>query len=148
MWQFWLILSGIFFIVEILTVGFLIFWLGVGALIAMVVSFFTSNVIIQTAVFVLSSTILLFATRPFVNKFLHNKKFAKTNVYSIIGQEGIVTEDINLIEATGQVKVGGETWSATCKGNGTISKGTNIVVLAVNGVKLLVEPLRNSTYSN
>ena len=39
MWQFWLIASGIFFIVEIITVGFLVFWLGIAALITMCVSF-------------------------------------------------------------------------------------------------------------
>ena len=140
MWQFWLIAAGVFFVAEIITVGFLIFWFGIGALIAMLVSFFTDNVIIQATVFVVSSTILLFATKPFVNKFLHNKKFESTNVYSIIGKEGIVVEDINPIEATGQVKVDGELWSANCNGNVTIPKGTTITVLKVNGVKLLVEP--------
>lgn len=35
MWYIWLIASGIFFIVEIATTGFLIFWLAIAALIAM-----------------------------------------------------------------------------------------------------------------
>ena len=68
MWQIWLIAAGIFFVAEIITIGFLIFWLGIGALLAMIVSFFTSNIIIQTAVFVISSTILIFTTKPLVNK--------------------------------------------------------------------------------
>ena len=55
MWQFWLIAAGIFFIGEIITTGFLIFWLGIGSLLAMIVSFLTDNIIIQTAVFVVSS---------------------------------------------------------------------------------------------
>ena len=55
MWQIWLIASGIFFVIEIFTVGFLIFWLGVAALIAMLISFITDSVIFQTAVFVISS---------------------------------------------------------------------------------------------
>ena len=37
MWQIWLIASGVFFILEIFTVGFLLFWLGVAALLATVV---------------------------------------------------------------------------------------------------------------
>ena len=69
MWQFWIILSGIFFVIEMATVGFLVFWFGIGALLAMIVSLFTSSIAIQTTVFVLSSTVLLFFTRPFVNKF-------------------------------------------------------------------------------
>ena len=62
MWQIWLIIAGICLIIEIMTVGFLIFWFAIGALLAMVVSFFTNNVIIQTSVFVISSTILIFVT--------------------------------------------------------------------------------------
>lgn len=148
MWQFWLIASGIFFIAEIITVGFLIFWLGVGALLAMVVSFFTDNLIVQTAVFVVASGLLIFITKPFVNKFAKTKKPVPTNFYSLIGQEGIVTEDINLIQGTGQVKVSGEVWSATCNGNVTIAKGTTIKILEVNGVKLLVEPIQEHATIN
>ena len=60
MWQFWVIIAGIFFVIEMATVGFLVFWFGIGALAAMVVSLFTTNIAIQTAVFVISSAILLF----------------------------------------------------------------------------------------
>ena len=55
MWQIWLIISGVCLIIEIMTVGFLIFWLAIGALFAMIVSFFTNSLLIQTAVFVISS---------------------------------------------------------------------------------------------
>ena len=37
---------------------------GIGALLAMLISFLTNNIIIQTAVFVISSGILIFATKP------------------------------------------------------------------------------------
>jgi membrane protein implicated in regulation of membrane protease activity len=147
MWQFWLIAAGIFFICEIITAGFLIFWLGVGALIAMIVSFFTGNLIIQTAVFVLSSAILLLATRPFVDRFANNKTSVHTNAYSVIDQEGLVIEDINPVEGTGQVKISGEVWSAICKGNTTIKKGTTVKVLDIKGVKVLVEPLESTIYN-
>ena len=43
MWSFWLIAAGIFFIIEIFTTGFLIFWLGLASIIAMIVSFFTQT---------------------------------------------------------------------------------------------------------
>lgn len=141
MWQIWLIAAGIFFVAEIITIGFLIFWLGIGALLAMIVSFFTSNIIIQTAVFVISSTILIFATKPLVNKIIKNDKTVSTNVYSIIGKRGIVIEDINLVEGKGQIKVDGEVWSAICNGNVTIPSGTEITVLEIRGVKALVEPI-------
>lgn len=144
MWQIWLIAAGIFFVAEIITVGFLIFWLGIGAILAMIVSLFTDNIVIQTAVFVVSSTILIFATKPLVNKFTKNDKKVSTNVYSIIGKKGIVIEDINIIEGTGQIKVNGEVWSAICNGNITISSGTEIEVKEIRGVKALVEPINSN----
>ena len=70
----------------------------------------------------------------------HNPSKINTNVFSLVGKEGIVIEDINPIEATGQIKVGGERWSATCKGNNTILKKTVVKIIEVDGVKLLVEP--------
>ena len=94
MWYIWLIAAGIFFIVEIITVGFLVFWLGVSALLAMVVSLFTDNLFIQTLVFVISSCILIPLTKPLVNKFISKDDDVKTNAFSLINKVGIVTMDI------------------------------------------------------
>ena len=147
MWQFWLIASGIFFIAEIITVGFLIFWLGIGALITMIVSFFTSNLIIQTTVFVISSTILIFATRPLINKFA-NTKTTSTNAFSLVGKKGIVAQNIDSIRGTGQIKVQGELWSAISKDSDIIPKNTEVEILSIKGVKLIVTPVRVSSTLN
>ena len=141
MWQFWLIASGVFFIIEMITLGFLVFWFGIGALLAMITSFFTDNIIIQSSVFVISSGLLIFATKPFIKKFAKNNDTVPTNVYSLVGKIGKVTEDVDNIQGTGIVKVAGEEWSAICNGNITISKGTEIKVVEIRGVKALVEPL-------
>ena len=138
MWQLWVILAGIFFIIEIATVGFLVFWFGIGALIAMVVSFFTDSLAIQTTVFVLSSTILLFFTRPFVNKFSSNDE-VQTNAFSIIGKKGIVKQTIDPVTGKGQVKIGSETWSAKSADDVKIEKGTEVEVLDIDGVKAVVK---------
>lgn len=141
MWYIWLILSGIFLIFEIITTGFLVFWLSIGALITMVVSFFTSNIVIQTSVFVVSSAILILTTKPFVKKFAKTKS-VKTNAFSIVGQNGIVIKDIDSINSTGQIKVDGELWSAVGKNDINIEKGTEIEVLAIDGVKAIVTPIK------
>ena len=141
MWQIWLIASGIFFICEIITVGFLVFWLGVGALIAMLVSFFTSNIIIQMSVFVISSGLLIFATRPLVNK-ISKKDVVPTNVYSLIGKKAVVTEDINWITGKGQIKFEGEIWSAKSKEQINIPAGSEVEIVSIEGVKAFVKPLK------
>lgn len=140
MWQVWLIIAGLFFVGEIATVGFLIFWFGIGALIAMIVSFFTSNIIIQTTIFVISSTILIFATKPFVKKFADVKK-TNTNVYSIIGKKALVIKTIDPIHSVGQIKINGEVWTAESENNQVIDKGSEVEILEIKGVKAVVKPI-------
>ncbi|MDR0978830.1 MAG: NfeD family protein [Lachnospiraceae bacterium] len=145
MWQVWLILAGVFFILEAVTTGFLIFWLGLGAIIAAVTSFIPfvgDNVFIQTAIFVISSTILILSTKPLVNKYFDNKKSVLTNSYSLIGKKAIVIKDINSLDGTGQIKVNGEVWSAKPEiDDGTIAKGTEVEILGIDGVKTVVTPV-------
>ena len=142
MWQIWLIIAGVCLIIEIITTGFLVFWFSLGALLAMIVSLFTENIIIQTTLFIISSTILIFATKPFLKKFEKHDESVKTNVYSIIGKTGIVTTDIDSINGTGQIKVDGEIWSAIGEKELTISKGTEVEIKEIKGVKAIVAPLK------
>ena len=141
MWKLWLIIAGLFFIGEIATVGFLIFWFGIGALIAMIVSLFTTNIIIQTTVFVISSTILIFATKPFVKNFADVKN-TNTNVYSIIGKKALVIRTIDPIHSVGQIKLNGEVWTAESENNEVIEEGLEVEVLKIKGVKAIVKPVK------
>lgn len=150
MWQIWLLLAGLFFIGEIITIGFLIFWLGIGALLAMIVSFFTTNIIIQTAVFVISSIILILATKPFVKRFVDVKK-TNTNVFSIIGKKALVIKEIDPINAKGQIKVNSEIWSAESENGEKIEEGSEVEIIRINGVKAIVKKvstINNLTNSN
>ena len=149
MWQIWLIIAGLCFIIEMATVGFFVFWFGIGALISMVVSiFFPDNIILQAAVFVISSVILLLLTKPLVNKFTKKDKKIETNAYSIIGKKGIVVQDINPTFGVGQIKISGEVWSAKTSDETTIEKGTEIKVIQIDGVKAVVEPVKVSSAIN
>lgn len=144
MWQVWLIIAGFFFIAEMITAGFLVFWFGIGALIAMVVSFFTSNAIIQTTVFVVSSSILLFATKPFVKKFA-DVKTLKTNAFSIISKKALVIKEINS-HSVGQIKINGEVWSAEAEDNNeTITNGSEVEIVKIEGVKAIVKAVKSSS---
>ena len=139
MWKIWLIISGICLIVESFTLGFFVFWFSIGAIFALITSLFTTNIIIQSTVFVITSTLLLLLTKPLIKKFVKTPKTKPTNVYSIIGKEGIVLETIDSINGTGKVKVNGELWSAISDSN--IEKNEKFKVISVNGVKLKVEKI-------
>ena len=139
MWIFWLIVAGIFFVIEMATIGFLVFWLGIGALLAMFTSFITDSILVQSIVFVVTSTILLIFTRPLVNKFIKVPKELKTNAYSIIGKKGIVISKINNIDGTGQIKIDGDIWSAKSLDEEDIDKNTEVEIVEIDGVKAVVK---------
>lgn len=141
MWQIWLVLAVFFLALEIVTTGFLVFWFSIGALIAMCSSFFIESTIIQTTIFLISSTILLFATKSFVQKVTKKDMNIQTNVYSIQNKIGKVTLDINPIEGNGQIKVNGEVWSAKSSNDIPIPKDTEVLVEKIDGVKAIVRPL-------
>ena len=143
MWQIWLIAAGVFLILEIFTMGFLVFWLSIGCLLAALISLITDSIIIQTAVFVISSGLLIFATKPLVKKFAE-KDNKKTNVYSLVGRKAIVTEDIDWASGNGQIKFDGQVWSAKSSEQINISKGTEVEIEKIEGVKAFVKPIKET----
>ncbi|MCI9365245.1 MAG: NfeD family protein [Clostridia bacterium] len=142
MWYIWLIAAGVFFIAEIITVGFMIFWLGVAALIVTILSLFVSNIFVQMAVFLILSTLLLLFTRPFVDKFANNKETVlTTNVYSIVGKEAIVVKTFDSSSKIGQIKVGSEKWTARSANDEIYSEGDTVRIDSIDGVKAIVSKL-------
>ena len=125
MWAGWLIVAGICFVIEIYTIGFFVFWFGIGALITMLSSFFISW----------SYDLFYNASK----KFIKEDQTTSTNVYSIIGKDALVIENIDNITGEGKIKVNGEIWSAISDTN--IEKDTKVKVLNINGVKAKVEKI-------
>ena len=140
MWVVWLILCGVFLLIEIYTVSFLMFWPGIGAFLAFITSLITDNEVIQIAVFVISTTLMIIFMKPLVKKFFKNNDNTKMNNSSLIGKTGIVVKDIDTINSIGQVKVNGELWSAFTEDE-NIKSGSTVSVLAIEGVKLKVKKI-------
>jgi membrane protein implicated in regulation of membrane protease activity len=64
----------------------------------------------------------------------------KTNADRCIGKDAIVTQDINNIEACGQVKADGKIWTARSSDDSVIPEGALVTVEKIEGVKLIVTP--------
>lgn len=141
MWKLWIIASGIFLILESITTGFLIFWFAIGCIFALVTSLITESIVAQTTVFIITSTISIFATRKLCNKFLQNNK--PNTINTTVGKVGKVTVTINPIDGVGQVKVAGETWSAMSEKGEVIKEGTKVKVNSQAGVKVVVVPVED-----
>ena len=149
MWQVWLILAGIFIIFEmIIPTDFLIFWVGIGALISCVTSMFVDNVTAQIVIFCISSILLIFCTKPFIKKFMKKTPDVNTNAYSIIGKKGLVISDIDPVSNSGQIKVDNEVWSAKTLGTEVIQKDTQVTVTAIEGVKAVVSANKKAEIKN
>ena len=142
MWYIWLIAAGVFFIAEIITVGFMIFWLGIAAVIVCLLSLVIDNLFIQMAVFVVLSTLLIFLTRPFVEKFVIKKdEKVITNAFSIIGKQAKVTKTMDSITKLGQIKVGQETWTAKTANDTILEEGDVVKIDSIEGVKAIVSKI-------
>ncbi len=112
-------------------------WFAAGSLVAMIAAALHAEIWLQIVLFLVVSATLLAALWPFTRKML-NPKLAKTNVDAVVGQQGHVTEDIDNIDATGQVKLGGMYWSARSASGQQIPKGTLVQVERIEGVKAFV----------
>lgn len=134
----WLAILVIMAVIEIITLGLTTIWFAGGALVAFIVSLLGASIPVQITVFVVISLILLFSTRPLALRFF-NKDRIRTNAEGLIGRSGIVLEEINNLHAVGLVQVDGLEWTARATDGGTIEKGREVVIRAINGVKLIVE---------
>ena len=123
----WLGLAVIFLIVEGSTVNLVSIWFAVGALGAMVADLLGAWWWLQILIFLAVSGAMLAGLRPLFRKFI-KPKVVPTNVDSVIGSAGFVTEDIDNLSAKGQVKLGGMYWSARSTSGEKISTGREITV--------------------
>ena len=137
-WAIWLILSGIFFVIEICTITFMMFWPGVSAFIAAILAILGIPLEIQIIVFSILSIVLIIFTKPLTKK-LFKSSDVTTNIDHIIGKKGIVIKEINSSEGKGQVKVAGEIWTAVSEASENILIDTPIEVIGIDGVKLKVK---------
>ena len=137
-WVIWLIASAIMFIMEIFTVSFLIFFPAVGAFLAFLCAIFGASMTVQGIVFFVSSILLIIFIRPIVTKFFKTNNVTM-NSQSVVGKNAIVIKSIDNLHGKGQVKVAGEIWSAVSATDEDIEEGATVIVLKIEGVKLIVK---------
>ena len=78
--------------------------------------------------------------RPLVRKILR-PGISRTNVDAVVGSQGFVTEAIDNLAASGQVKLGAMPWTARSTSGDPIPAGTKVSVDRVEGVKVYVTPV-------
>ena len=134
---FWIIAAVALGIIEAVTVNFITIWFAIGAVLAFLTAIFSDSVLVQLSVFVIASVVTLILTRPLVKKLLRNKTVA-TNADRVINKKAFVTQTIDDISGTGQVKAMGQIWSAKSEDGVSINEGEEVIINKIEGVRAVV----------
>lgn len=135
----WLLIAVGLFVLETATYQLISIWFAVGALLAALAVSLGAPLWGQVLVFLVSSIAVLIIARTALKDRLKVKK-APTNADRLIGQTGVVKEEINNELETGRVFVGGLSWMARNDDEGVIAPETLVIIQRIEGAKLLVKP--------
>lgn len=136
----WLVIALLFLIAELGNPG-LFFFLSfcLGALAAGFLTLVTENIVAQSLLFLTGSIIAGVVLIVCFKKRMRQSHYA-TNAHALIGKHAFVIQTIHP-EQAGQVKVGGEIWSARALNSGKIEKEAVVEVVAIRGVHVLVKKI-------
>ena len=135
----WVILLIAFVVGELITVGLTSIWFAAGSLVALLAAVLGANPVVQIILFLVVAVGLLAATRPWAKKYI-NSRTQRTNADRVIGETIRITERVSNLDQTGMAVVHGQEWTVrTRNDNEIIEPGEEAKILAISGVKLIVE---------
>ena len=102
----------------------------------MVISAIGGSIQLQIIFFVAATVILLIFTRPLAVKYIRK---TSTNIDGLVGKQAIVTEKIDNLVGTGQVKIDGNVWTARSENGFIIDEREVVEIVKISGVKLIVK---------
>ena len=135
----WFILLVVFVILEAATIALVSVWFCIGSVVAWLISLAGASLSAQIIIFLVVSLICLIFLRPLVSKYVKKDEESKTNIDALIGQKAIVTEKIDNLRGSGELKINGQLWSAKNLKDEIIEKGNIVIIRKVQGAKLFVE---------
>ena len=141
---FWGAIAIVMILLELANPGVLQIWFAIAALCSAIVAWIApANYAVQIIVFLVVSAVLAFiGSKFFSNKDEDNQSKTQNPVFSILGKQAIVTKEINNLNGSGQITVGGETWSAKSNSDEVVKEGTKVNVIEIEGVKAVVEIIK------
>lgn len=145
-WIIWLVLGVVLIIAEVFTLGFVLFWFGIGAVAASLVGLMGGGLLLQFLVFATVSIALTAMSRTIFAKYLsHRDEDAmKMGMDSLPGQVGTVTSPSKGALKEGAVKVYGSTWTAfPADGESEFTEGEKVEVVSVKGSSIYVRRIQN-----
>lgn len=140
LWWVWMILAALFVVGEIFTASFFLLWFGVGSAIAGLLALFGLGAAWQWVGFVVVSSVLFAVSRKFANRVSKDQP-PGIGADRLIGEEGVVLEEISNADNIGRVRMGKEEWRAESDSGENISAGLRVEVTRISGTHLVVIPV-------
>jgi len=140
-WILWLVIGVALIIAEIFTLGFVLFWFGIGALAAAIVGFLGLGLGWQFGAFAFVSIALTAMSRTIFARYLpHNEgNGMKSGMDALPGKIGTVSTASKGALNEAAVKVFGSTWTAfPVDGETELSEGEKVEVVEIKGSSIYV----------
>ena len=139
-WWIWMGLAAAFLIGEILTAGFFLIFLSIGAAAAGVLALLDVGYAGQFIVFIVVSGILFVFGRRFADR-VTEKQPPGIGADRFVDQIGIVLEKVDNAGNTGKVRIGQDEWRAISQTGEVLSEGTHIKVTQIDGTRAVVKTI-------
>ena len=136
-WVWWMIAAGVLAVGEIATLGFFLGPIAIAALTAAIVALIGGGLAAQWIVFIAVSLASLLVLRPIARRHLRTPAQLRTGTAALVGRQAVVLERVD--RDGGQVKLGGEVWSArSYDDDDAFEAGTRVEVMQIDGATALV----------
>jgi membrane protein implicated in regulation of membrane protease activity len=136
-WVWWMIAAGVLAVGEIATLGFFLGPIAVAATLTAIVALAGGGLAVQWIVFIAASLGSVLVLRPVARRHLRTPGRLRTGTAALIGGRAVVLERVDA--NGGQVKIGGETWSARAYDeDDAFEPGARVEVMKIDGATALV----------
>ncbi len=145
-WIVWTVLGVILIVAEIFTLGFVLFWFGLGAFAAAIAAMAGVGLVGQFGIFAIVSVGLTVMSRTIFAKYFSRDDGSevKMGVDSLPGQIGTVTISSSGALHEGAVRVYGSVWTAyPADDQVALIEGEKVEVVEVKGSSIYVRPVKN-----
>lgn len=140
-WAVWTGLAVLLGMAELMSLDLMLAMLAVGALAGAVTAALGAGVPVQVLIAGATSVAMLWLVRPSLVARLHKGPDLVLGTSKLVGQRGVVTRRITGLEV-GQIKIGGETWSAApYDEHEAIEIGATVEIFEIRGATAYVHPL-------
>ena len=136
-WVVWSIVAIALALGEVATLSLFLGPIALAALLAAVVSALGGGLVVQLLVFIVGSLASLALLRPIAVRHLRTPARLRTGTAALVGTKALVLERVDV--HGGQVKIGGEVWSARAYDESqVIEPGSRVDVVKIEGATALV----------